>query len=265
MTKNTAPRRADHERDLRRAGNHAEKDLEKANPDVLDFSQVTGCDLDIRESKHEVYRKVRDSEGNTRNESYSPRRYLWSYDFIMNITVNHPYIEEIQFDLSGGYFRVESSGGFSLFGSWSDDSNAEGSIDPPGRADREANHDYMRYEQWAREIRQILLSKAPETERKPAGFEELMEELEAAAQAEEHARASGDGDAAFQAAGRKAEVMKHLAEIGNELTPEQKNRASEMINRYLTMPAAGQKKVCPYCGAESSGGKFCENCGAKLE
>ena len=46
-----------------------EKDLEKENPDVLDFSQVTACDLNIQEAKNEVYKRVKDQEGNTRNES----------------------------------------------------------------------------------------------------------------------------------------------------------------------------------------------------
>ena len=43
--------------------------LEDANPDVLDFDQATACDLDIRESKDEVYREVRDSDGSTKRVS----------------------------------------------------------------------------------------------------------------------------------------------------------------------------------------------------
>ena len=46
-----------------------EQDLEEENPDVLEFSQVTACDLDIRESRSEVYQKVKDQDGNTKNES----------------------------------------------------------------------------------------------------------------------------------------------------------------------------------------------------
>ena len=37
-------------------------DLQEENPDVLDFSQVTGCNLDIRQMEHED--KTRDDEGN---------------------------------------------------------------------------------------------------------------------------------------------------------------------------------------------------------
>ena len=38
------------------------RDLQEANPDVLDYSQVTGVDLDIDENRTEIYRK--DKDGN---------------------------------------------------------------------------------------------------------------------------------------------------------------------------------------------------------
>ena len=68
------------------------------NPDVLDYSQVTGCDLDIDENRHELTRK--DNEG--KSVSYNPPRYEYSYDFYVNIRVNHPYFDEIRFNLNNG-------------------------------------------------------------------------------------------------------------------------------------------------------------------
>ena len=66
------------------------------NPDVLDYSQVTGCDLDIEEDQHEEMRK--DNEG--KSVSYNPPRYTYSYDFFVNIRVNHPYFDEMRFRLN---------------------------------------------------------------------------------------------------------------------------------------------------------------------
>ena len=73
-----------------------------ANPDVLDFSQVTGCDLDIQESRHEL--KQTDSEG--KSVSYNPPRYEYSYNFHVTISVNHPFFDEIAYSLSNGYIKT---------------------------------------------------------------------------------------------------------------------------------------------------------------
>jgi len=74
-----------------RTGNYTNE-----NPDVLDYSQVTGCDLDIEEDRDELTRK--DSEG--KSVSYNPPRYEYSYDFYVTIRVNHPYFDEIRFQLN---------------------------------------------------------------------------------------------------------------------------------------------------------------------
>ncbi|MBR2742140.1 MAG: DUF4428 domain-containing protein [Clostridia bacterium] len=73
-----------------------ERDLEKANPDVISFSQVTGCDLDIAENRHEEKRK--DADGKL--VSFIPPRYTFSYDFDMIIRVNTPYFDTIRFRLN---------------------------------------------------------------------------------------------------------------------------------------------------------------------
>ncbi len=70
--------------------------LESANPDVLNFSQVTGCTLDIDEHKNEEKRK--DKDGNM--VSYNPPKYKYSYDFFMRIDVNHPYFNVIKFKIN---------------------------------------------------------------------------------------------------------------------------------------------------------------------
>ena len=50
-------------------------DLIKANPDVLDYSQATGCFLEVKESRTEL--RTKNSEG--KSVSYNPPRYEYSY------------------------------------------------------------------------------------------------------------------------------------------------------------------------------------------
>lgn len=73
------------------------RNLQEANPDVLSFSDVTGCKLDIEESKTEI--EYEDAQGN--RQSFNPRRYAYSYDFYIVINVNNPYFKEIRFRLNG--------------------------------------------------------------------------------------------------------------------------------------------------------------------
>ncbi len=66
------------------------------NPDIIDFSQVTGCDIDIDENKREIYKENKEGQ----RESYEPRRYKTSYDFNIKIFVNSPWFDEIRFQLN---------------------------------------------------------------------------------------------------------------------------------------------------------------------
>ena len=78
------------------------KDLNAANPDVLDFSQALGCDLDVKEHRNEIRR----TDSNGKSVSYNPPRYKYSYEFHAIIRVNHPYFDEMKFALSNGSIEV---------------------------------------------------------------------------------------------------------------------------------------------------------------
>ena len=67
------------------------RNLVEANPDVLDFADVTGCNLDIDESRSELMREDKDGK----EVSYNPPRYDLDYDFNLTIHVNTPYFTEI--------------------------------------------------------------------------------------------------------------------------------------------------------------------------
>lgn len=76
---------------------------EGENPDILDYSSITGCRFDIDENRNEIYRQ--NSEG--KNESYNPPRYKYSYNFKLVINVSNPYFNEMEFNLNCGTVNYE--------------------------------------------------------------------------------------------------------------------------------------------------------------
>ena len=80
----------------------SERDYRKANADLLDFSQVTGCKLDVDEHRNELYRK--DKEG--KSVSFIPARYEYNYNFYIEINVNHPWFDQIRFQLNDSTITV---------------------------------------------------------------------------------------------------------------------------------------------------------------
>ena len=140
------------------------RNLAEANPDVLDFADVTGCDLDIDEDKTEI--QYKDKDGN--RQSFNPKRYAYSYDFYIVIHVNNPYFNEIRFRLN--HSRVDNDQETLL-----DGPNAMPRARTAGRpmpggprpamgggltsnaAQVRASVEYRQYEQMGKEIRQALL------------------------------------------------------------------------------------------------------------
>lgn len=82
----------------------SENRWQNENPDVISFSQVTGCQTEIRESKTEEKRR----EADGREVSYSPPRYDIDYDFYITINVNTPWFNEIKFKINDN--RVDMRG-----------------------------------------------------------------------------------------------------------------------------------------------------------
>ena len=79
------------------------RDLAEANPDILDFDAITGCRMDIDESRTELTRE--DADG--KDVSYVPPRYEYSYDFFLVISVRHPYFDEMRFSLNASSVYYE--------------------------------------------------------------------------------------------------------------------------------------------------------------
>ena len=83
------------------------KRLDGENPDVLDFTQVTGCLINISESRSE--QKTKNKEG--KDVSYAPPRYKYSYDFNFTIQVNNPWFTDIKFKVNDGSIRSQETTG----------------------------------------------------------------------------------------------------------------------------------------------------------
>ncbi|MDD5806136.1 MAG: DUF4428 domain-containing protein [Eggerthellales bacterium] len=79
------------------------RNLREANPDVLNFADCTGCELEVDEDREEVM--YRNAEGE--EVSFIPPRYNLYYNYYLNIYVNNPYFDRMRFQLSDS--RVPSN------------------------------------------------------------------------------------------------------------------------------------------------------------
>ena len=84
-----------------------EKNWKEENPDILDFTQVLGVNLDSAERRTEEKRQTPEGE----MVSYNPPRYTYYYDFDIRITVKHPYFDDMKFQLNRSSVVVEGVGG----------------------------------------------------------------------------------------------------------------------------------------------------------
>jgi len=73
----------------------SERDFADGNPDILDFVQAIGCDLDINENEREEKRIV-----DGKSVSYNPPKFKYSYDFYVTLRVAAPYFDDMKFKLN---------------------------------------------------------------------------------------------------------------------------------------------------------------------
>ena len=126
------------------------RNMEEANPDVLSFSDVTGCKLDIDESKTEI--EYRDAEDE--RQSFNPKRYAYSYDFSIVINVNNPYFSEIRFQLNSESVDNDAE---TLLDGPDDVRGLRGSIRTSNAEEVRDSVEYRQYEAMGLEIRDALL------------------------------------------------------------------------------------------------------------
>lgn len=211
------------------------RDLADANPDILDCTALTGCRVDIDESRTEQKREGPDGKEVT----YNPPRYEYSYDFEVIISVNNPYFDEMKFRLNNSSVYIEPQntmqrpmmGQQGMMGQRPMAGRSQsgmtqrpmmGQMNSVGRMntmaagfDPESNREYRKYREMGDEIRAALL------------------------QVMETARGGGTVQTA----------------------PMQQEAPMQQQETFAPAPAAAGSWTCPACGGQNDG-KFCEYCGA---
>ena len=211
------------------------RDLADANPDILDYTALTGCRVDIDESRTEQKREGPDGK----EVSYNPPRYEYSYDFEVIVSVNNPYFDEMKFCLNNSSVYIEPQntmqrpmmGQQGMMGqrpmagrpqSGMTQRPMMGQMNSVGRMntmaagfDPESNREYRKYREMGDEIRAALL--------------QVME--------------TARGGGAVQTA------------------PMQQEAPMQQQETFAPAPAAAGPWTCPACGGQNDG-KFCEYCGA---
>lgn len=134
--------------------------ISNENPDVVPFSDITGCDFRIDKRTTEIKKKGADGK----QESYKPERYRHDFDFNFTVFVNHPYFDDMSFKLNNFTVTV------------SDEENVGTGRRLMARTELnpEDNEDYRRYVRLGNELKDILMNareqargEAPVKEEKP--------------------------------------------------------------------------------------------------
>ena len=206
------------------------RDLADANPDILDYTALTGCRVDIDESRTEQMRE--DADG--KEVSYVPPRYEYSYDFDIIISVNHPYFDEMRFRLndSSVYIEPQSTVQHPMMGQRPMAGQMQRPM--PGQMQRPmaGRPQPMGRPMMGQTMNVAPVNFGPENSMEYRKYREMGDEIRAALQ---QVMETARGGAAAQPTAQEEAVPASAA-------------------------AAAGPWACPACGGQNSG-KFCEYCG----
>ena len=186
-----------------------------ANPDIIAISQVTACNIDIRENKDEIYRETDDGK----SESYDPPRYEYIYDFTAEILVNSPWFNSIEFELSDG--------------------------DAP---DSRYTEKYHKYEEQLHELQDLLTGKKPEQPSEPAAAVDTQPESPAVAE-------SAEPDGKWVCAACGADNTGNFCESCGTKKPEEPKAVGCGKCGWKPDDGDKLPKFCPECGAPINSGE----------
>ena len=217
--------------------------LQEANPDVLDLSAVTSAKLEISDSRHEE--TMRGADG--KQVSYTPPRYRYTYDFYVNVTLNHPYVDDMRFRLNRNTLEVYDQsghpGGFFSGGTYS-----------PGERD-------ALYQQFKQVGDQIVMALSGQ------GMNRAMGSI-----GQQAYGAPMGGYQQQPMMGQQGYAQGGYQQpMGQQGFPQQNQQAGNQMGNNIPSAAgvlAGKGLgpiVCPFCGGTVNPGKFCELCGASLQ
>ena len=130
--------------------------IEEENPDIIAFSDITGCRVDVDEDRDEIKREVRQGD-ETKWVSYNPPRYEYKYNFRYFINVNNPYFDDMKFELNNSSVCITptqavGAGGGGIVGVLT----AMGGVNTTAAYDPHTNPEYIKYEKLGEEITKAL-------------------------------------------------------------------------------------------------------------
>ena len=206
------------------------RDLAAANPDILDYTALTGCRVDIDESRTEQMRE--DADG--KEVSYVPPRYEYSYDFDIIISVNHPYFDEMRFRLNDSFVYIEPQSTVQRPMMGQRPMAGQMQRPMPGQMQRPmaGRPQPMGRTMMGQTMNAAVVNFDPENSMEYRKYREMGDEIRAALQ---QVMETARGGAAAQPAMQEEPAPAPAA-------------------------AAAGPWVCPACGGQNSG-KFCEYCG----
>ena len=131
-------------------------DFAEENADIVLFSDVSSCNIDIDEYRTELKRR----NSNDEMVSYNPPRYEYSFNFYVKLTIeNNPYFDEMRFKLNNFSVDVRDEGMANV----PVDGGAAGGLAGIGRMlfgnrswDPHMDPKYRKYEQMCDEIRELM-------------------------------------------------------------------------------------------------------------
>lgn len=251
--------------------------LREENPDVLDFSMARGCEPEIDENRSEKKRRTNDGQ----YVSYNPPRYEYSYSFDVKIFVDHPYFDEIKFNISNGYIDTGETNMMNT-GGWS-----VNRVGGSGFDDARGIQRYNECMQLGNEIKaeiEQMINGAPQQYgapqyAQPAGqygapqYAQPAQQYGAPQYAQPAQQQYGQqqyAQPAQQPYGQQQYAQPAQQPYGQpaqqQYAQPQQQYAQPAQQQYGApqQPAAGGAWVCPFCGQNNSG-NFCEGCGAKRQ
>ena len=195
------------------------------NADIISFRDVTSFNIDVQESNREL--TYRNSKGE--EVSYNPPRYEYSYDFYAEIHVNHPYFDDIKFQLNRDSIDLETV------------------ERRPGLGATRTGFDRNGFDREAMDRRSGF--NTARTSFDPTLYPEYRQFRAVCDELEELFRAGMQG-IALKGFAPAVQPVVQAAPVPQP-TPD-------------PAPAPTGPKFCPNCGAPAAGGKFCQSCGSRL-
>ena len=195
------------------------------NADIISFRDVTSFNIDVQESDRELM--YRNSKGE--EVSYNPPRYEYSYDFNAEIYVNHPYFDDIKFQLNRNSIELETV------------------ERRPGLGVTRTGFDLNGFDREMIDRRSGF--GTPRTSFDPTLYPEYRRYRAVCDELEELFRAGMQG----MALNGFAPTVQPIVQAAPVPQPAPEST-----------PAHSGPKFCPNCGAPADGGKFCQSCGSRL-